>query len=274
MRRYCRALAILVMALCASPALAQTKPIMTLMTALPLQWGEGGPAALLQGRSGKSPLLAAIEAKYQVRIMDVIDAASLAKAPIFVLAQPRALQPEEFAVLDDWVRRGGRLLVFTDPLLAWPSELLMGDRARAPVIGLLDPLLSHWGLVLDSPVRSEAMAETLRVDGYDVSVSAPGTWRLVPSGCRITEDRLIARCRIGQGQAILVADADMLDARRAMAKGADNENAVLSLIDDVAGISRSTPSHAAWIKWAMMLLLMIASVVATRAWQRHRKMQT
>ena len=50
-----------------------------------------------------------------------------------------------------------------------------------------------------------------KLGGYDIEAVSPG--RLV-GGCEIASDAAVARCRIGKGRAIVVADADFLDTAR------------------------------------------------------------
>jgi hypothetical protein len=67
-------------------------------------------------------------------------------------------------------------------------------------------LLAHWGLRLDAP--DERGPAVRKLGGFDVLTDSPGA--LVGS-CSISADRLVARCRIGKGEATIVADADLLD---------------------------------------------------------------
>src|SRR5690606_8197285 len=107
--------------------------------------------------------------------------------------------PVELVALDDWVRRGGHALIFSDPWLDWPSSLAIGDPRRAPILGLLDPLLAHWGLVLQPPRPDEAgLVERPVADGA-FRTMAPGTLRSTGNACRIEEGGLVAFCTIGAG---------------------------------------------------------------------------
>src|SRR3546814_13026787 len=54
---------------------------------------------------------------------DVLSEDALAGADLLILAQPRALNPVELLVVDEWVRAGGRALLFADPALHWAGEL-------------------------------------------------------------------------------------------------------------------------------------------------------
>jgi ABC-type uncharacterized transport system len=226
-------LAAAMLAGCGSASEPAPRPPLHVMTALPLFWGEGGPVDIVQGQGGRSPVLAALDADYQVTPVDILNAETLETAQRLILAQPTALRPEELVALDDWVRKGGQLLVFADPELLWPSAMSIGDPRRAPVRSLLGPLLSHWGLTLNLPKAQTPAIALGKIDGNLVSLVQPGRWSVQSGACRISDDALLARCRIGKGQAVLVADADMLDARVWAESRVDNRASVSRLVTEL-----------------------------------------
>ena len=185
-----------------------------LMSALPLFWAEGatpGNAMTGAGESGR----AAIIDHLRPRPVDHIDAASLNGLDGLVLAQPRLLQPAELVMLDDWIRRGGKAVIFADPLLAWPSELPLGDPRRPPLTSLLDPLMLHWGLML-APAAQGGGGVDRRMLSTGHMLMMAGASRFLPHGkttCVLEEDGLMALCRIGKGRVRLIADSDVLDER-------------------------------------------------------------
>lgn len=197
---------------------AAQKPRLLLLTRLPVLFGEG-----FSLDSARSPLLDELGKTHEVTAIDRTDAASLARGRMLVMAQPRAQTAENLIALDSWVRAGGRLVLFADPRLDWPSELPLGDLNRPPPMFADTGLLGHWGLRLDAPDKA-GPAEAL-LEARAVTTSSPG--RLVRTGgdCTIADGGLTAHCSLGAGQAIVVADADLL-AR------AGNLDAVAELIGD------------------------------------------
>lgn len=133
-----------------------------------------------------------------------------------VIAQPRPLEPAENVALDRWVRSGGHLLLFADPLLRAESRFALGDPRRPADTVLLDPILAHWGLALHVARESA---------GTPFPIDAPGSLELLPQGprdCRIEQAGLMASCRIGKGFALIVADVALLapvDGPEAAARG-------------------------------------------------------
>lgn len=189
-----------------------------IVSALPLFWPEGvAPAAQLSPGSTdrRGPLVEALGA----RAVDTIDPESLSRLDTLILAQPRLLQPVELVALDDWVRKGGRAIIFADPLLMWPSGLSVADPRRAPLTSLLDPLLTHWGLRLE-PVEpgEQGVQRRMLSDGRVLLVAGASRFSRVPevagvASCTLAERGLMALCTVGRGSVRLIADADMLDDR-------------------------------------------------------------
>lgn len=201
-----------------------------MMSALPLFWTEGvTPGRIVAGTGGgRSSLVDLIHA----RPVDHIDGASLRGLDTLILAQPRLLQPAELVALDGWIRRGGRAVIFADPLLAWPSVLPLGDRRRAPLTSLLDPLLLHWGLRLEPVTHGRDGVDRRMLSSGHVLMMA-GASHFVPEGktsCTLADDGLMALCPIGKGRVRLVADADLLDERLWLAnpRWADRQEAYAS----------------------------------------------
>ena len=177
------------------------RPTLLLLTSLPLMFSE---EFSLSG--GGSPALRRLQAQYRVVPVGVADGAELARGRLLLMAQPPAQTAENLVVLDEWVRRGGHLLLLADPLLEWPSKRPIGDPLRLPPMFMDTGLLAHWGLRLDAPDEHGPARRALA--GYGIMTASPGS---LSGSCAISNDRLVAHCRIGRGSATVVADADFLD---------------------------------------------------------------
>lgn len=228
-------------------------PPLMVMTALPVIWGEGGAFD-----PDSRPALAyqALGEAFALRPLDTLEVGTLATGDLLMLAQPRLLAPAELAALDDWVRRGGKALILTDPMLAWPSELPLGDVRRPPRTGLLSPLLTQWGLRLEPGPDKGRLAEQVTVNGERRKLAMEGPGRLVTTGNACTlQEPWLARCRIGEGEAIVVADADLLRdelwapiGRARHQRIADNPWLIADWLDLLDGSARRRPeAHVSWI---------------------------
>jgi hypothetical protein len=203
----------------------QQRPALLLLTSLPLLFNEDFS---LEG--GGSPALNALRARFRVEPISVTDKRSLAKGGLLLMAHPPAQTAENLVELDDWVRRGGRVLLLADPLLEWPSKRPLGDPLRPAPMFSDTGLLGHWGLRLDAPEQRGSVGREL--GGYDVMTISPGR---LSGDCRITADRLIADCRIGKGRAIVVADADFLNTK---ALGSAAQHNLDGLTEELARLAR------------------------------------
>ncbi len=191
------------------------RPTMGLMTSLPLQWSEGGIEADLSSQAEPHPAYERLQQRYDIIPIDDLDKLDSKSISLLVLAQPRALGPAELVKLDAWVQAGGRLLIFADPALQWGSLYPLGDKRRPLFTSLLSPLFSHWGLELVLPLTDEQPIVLREVDGVTIRTQTPGEWLVKEASkrdmCNIATHKLLADCKVGNGRALLIADADLLD---------------------------------------------------------------
>ena len=203
----------------AAPATAQTAapdalPELGLMGSIPIYWGEAeGVPELLGDHAAPHWARSQLERDYRLRPLDTLTGDSLAALAFLLLAQPRALSPAENVALDAWVRAGGRVLLFADPMLTGESRFAIGDRRRPQDVILLSPILTHWGLELAFDDSRPAGFVSIPGPGAPIPVNLPGslTVREGEGECRIIAADVLAACSIGTGSAIVLADAAMLD---------------------------------------------------------------
>jgi hypothetical protein len=85
------------------------RPRLLLLTSLPLVFGEQ-----FSIESTGSPALDALQTRYRVVPISVTDPAELKKGELLLMAHPRAQPPEDLVALDEWVRRGGRVMLLAE----------------------------------------------------------------------------------------------------------------------------------------------------------------
>ena len=211
------------------PRPAAAKPELMLLSALPIVFPER-----LKLDAPDSPALTALATRYKVKPISLTDAQSLGASKLLLMAQPQAQPAEALVELDAWVRGGGRVLLLADPALEWPSELPLGDKLRPPFEFPDTGLLGHWGLRLDPP-ETLGPAEA-SIAGRTVSTNSPG--KLISTGgyCTTAASGLIARCRLGKGEAIVIADADFLDIKSV--EGASGEANFGLLLEELARLEQ------------------------------------
>ncbi|WP_454797637.1 Gldg family protein [Novosphingobium lindaniclasticum] len=209
-----------------------------LYTSLPILWAESDDIRDLlaadRPQHWAGPVLS--DAGKLVPLDTLADANGVLPLPhdgLLVLAQPRPFSPQENVALDRWVRDGGRVLLFADPMLTMPSRHALGDPRRPQDMAMLSPILAHWGLRMEfdeGQPAGERMAASF-VGEFPVNLagrfrsSGNSGDRLPESGkhgkdgkpgdardaCRIESEGLIARCKIGHGRVFAVSDAALFE---------------------------------------------------------------
>ena len=194
----------------AEEAAPTERPELGLMGSIPIYWGE--TETFGDALSGNAPThwaRARLEAGYVLRPLDTLSEQSLAGLDYLLLAQPRALSGPENVALDAWVRQGGRLLLFADPLMTGESRFAIGDRRRPQDVILLSPILEHWGLRLEFDDAQPAGVALVGGDAR-IPVNLPGRFA-AGENCTTAADGVLASCTIGAGQVLVLADAAVLD---------------------------------------------------------------
>lgn len=207
----------------------QDRPVLMLVTSLPLIFGE---QFSLEG--GGSKALEALEARYRVEPIGVTDSKQLANGRLLLMAHPLAQPAEALVDLDRWVRSGGRVMLLADPKLEWESSRPLGHKLRPPPAFADTGLLAHWGLKLDVP--EEPGPVSLEIGGRDVRSVSAG--RLAPAGptCAVAAGGFVARCAVGKGKAVVVADADFLNVEAI--EGASQSGNLGFLLAELSGLER------------------------------------
>ena len=126
------------------------KPVVGLLSSLPLQ-GQFNP---MTGQMGDTwPVLSQIEQLFTVRPV-TSDADHIDKdVDVLMIVHPKNLAPKTLYAIDQFVMRGGRVLLFVDPNSGADSS---GQDPQNPMAGAtanhssdLEPLLSAWGVAYD-----------------------------------------------------------------------------------------------------------------------------
>ena len=207
------------------------KPRLLLLSSLPILFGPAFPTNdefFIDGPpDGEGNVLQkALEGSELVGIATT-SAEELAKGRVLLMAHPRAQTAENLVALDAWVRSGGRLLLLADPAFAIErGPPTLGGNYPPPFFADTG-LLGHWGLLLDGPL-THGTAQ-LELSGEAVEVRSPGRFRKVGGDCALEADGFLADCAIGEGRALLLADADFIIAEGE--QGDANRAALAALID-------------------------------------------
>lgn len=194
-----------------------------LNTSLPILWGESGDIGgfLDSGthwagdvlRSGRS--LVPLDS-----LADNTGVLPLSDHGILVLVQPRPFSPQENVALDTWVRKGGRVLLFVDPMLTAHSIYALGDARRPQDVAMLSPILERWGLILQFDDAQQRGERLVKLPEGNMPVNLRGRFALageVPGAsdrCKLSVEAFVADCRIGKGRVVALADAALFEHAR------------------------------------------------------------
>ena len=187
-----------------------------LFTSLPIYWGESDDiASILAGGGEADWVRELVEQRFAILPLDALEPELLEGTQRLIMAQPRPLAPSENVALDQWVREGGRLLVFADPMLTRHSEFTLGDKRRPQDIVVLSPILARWGLELFFDEEQPEGERWVKAYDGEFPVNLAGRFELrAPaegSECMVSQTGLLAQCAVGEGRVTLLADAALLD---------------------------------------------------------------
>jgi len=206
---------------------ARDRPPVALYSSLPVYWNESASVTdLLDSKQPPPWPRIALEQDWALAPLDTLagsdsgaggEGGALASYERLLLAQPRALAPAENVALDDWVRGGGRLLLFADPFLTSDTQFAIGDKRRPQDVVLLSPILSRWGLELRYDIDQPEGERTVAVASGELPINQAGQFVLkptdpqAPATCTLSAKGIVADCAIGEGRTLIVADAALLE---------------------------------------------------------------
>jgi ABC-type uncharacterized transport system involved in gliding motility auxiliary subunit len=142
------------------------KPVVGILSSLPLSTGAGGMAALMQGRARPFAAYQQLSQNYKTQMISN-DFTSIPKdVDVLMIVQPNPLKPAQRYAIDQFVLHGGRALVFVDP----DSDLArqsggMGRGPKADTSSDLPKLFKAWGIQFNPAkvIGDRALAQPVQV---------------------------------------------------------------------------------------------------------------
>jgi hypothetical protein len=189
------------------------RPPLLLMGTVPIFWGEAEDLTdLVRGAASTHWARPVLERRFQLQPLDTLTSDQLARHRFLLMAQPRTLSAGENIALNGWVRAGGHVLLLADPMMTGDSRFAIGDRRRPQDVALLSPILTHWGLDLqfDDTALPGVVSQDAGITA--IPVNLPGRLVLREGGsCEVLGEGIAARCALGRGMALVLADAALVD---------------------------------------------------------------
>ena len=126
-----------------------SKPVVGVMSALPVSGGGMNPMMMRMGQQGQQPwvLMTEMQRDFTVKTVEVTADKIPDEVKVLVLIHPKMLSDAAQFAIDQFVMRGGKLIAFLDPLSVLDRQSqMMGP----PSSSSLDKLLKAWGLTFDA----------------------------------------------------------------------------------------------------------------------------
>ena len=128
-----------------------TKPVVGVMSPLPVNGGGMNPMMMRMGQRGQQPwvLLKELQRDFTVKTVEMAADKIPDDVKVLVVIHPKAISDAAQFAIDQFVIRGGKLVAFLDPLCVLDQQggpMGMG----APSTSTFDKLLKAWGLTFDT----------------------------------------------------------------------------------------------------------------------------
>ncbi|GAB5348050.1 hypothetical protein [Alteriqipengyuania sp. 357] len=219
-----------------------------LLTSLPIYRAPQASVADALSNAGQDQphwLRTELEARNTLHPLDTIDAAGLEGTDILLLIQPRALTPAENVALDTWVREGGQVLLVADPMLVSEPHFALGDPRNPQAIAVTGPIEARWGLELQPGKSGDEAERQVRIGEGTLPVALGGSFvKRAPAGgdsadCELRYEGLVSVCAIGEGSAVLIADATLFEGHGGSGDAAGSLWSILGMFGDAPAHSQN-----------------------------------
>src|SRR5215469_773784 len=126
------------------------KPVIGVISSLPLETGAGGMAALLQGQAHPFIAYEELRQSYETKTIQQDFDRIPADVSMLIVAHPPPLAPKQLYAIDQYVLAGGHALVFLDPMSEAAQAMQGGgQQGMAPSSSDMRDLLKAWGVDYD-----------------------------------------------------------------------------------------------------------------------------
>lgn len=136
---------------------------LTLLTTLPMQFGPGGPQAMMAGQAQPYVIYEQLLDFYAVEELAPDFTELPSETDVLMLVHPPALSDDQLFAIDQFVLKGGRALIFLDP-----HAEAVDPRATVPNSSSLGGLLAAWGVAMpEGQVLGDAsLAQRVQMGGF------------------------------------------------------------------------------------------------------------
>jgi ABC-type uncharacterized transport system involved in gliding motility auxiliary subunit len=157
-----------------------TKPVIGVMSGLPI-WGQpSNPMMMQMGQRGSEPwmILNELKADFDVKRVELTAESIPDDIKVLLVIHPKDISDATQFALDQFVLRGGKLIAFLDPYAVVDSRgqnPMMGGMSQGSSSNL-DKLLKAWGLTFESTKVVADMNLLMELGGRDEEPMRQPTW--------------------------------------------------------------------------------------------------
>jgi ABC-type uncharacterized transport system involved in gliding motility auxiliary subunit len=162
------------------------KPVLGIISSLPLETGMGGMAAAMQGHVIPFTAYDELSQSYRTRMLET-DFTSIPKdVDVLMIAQPKALTAAQRYAIDQFVLNGGRALIFVDPLSEVAAHSSSNPQMQGPDSSDLPELFKAWGIAYDP---RKVILDGKLAQRVQVSLDARNPVAVYPAWLHLTEEQ-------------------------------------------------------------------------------------
>jgi len=122
------------------------KPVVGVISSLPLESGAGGMAAMMQGHAQPYMIYEELSRTYSTKTLDPGSDTIPSDVDVLMVVHPTSLTPAQNYAIDQFVLKGGRALVFVDPMSELASQNQGMGEGGGPSSSDLPQLFKAWGI--------------------------------------------------------------------------------------------------------------------------------
>jgi ABC-type uncharacterized transport system involved in gliding motility auxiliary subunit len=175
---------------------APKKPVIGLVTSLPLDYGPGGVMAAMRGQSQPYAIMQQLRQFFDVRTLDTTFDRVPEEMRVLIVAHARGLSPAATYAIDQFVMRGGRVIAFTDPYsetaATLPDPMGRPQQPGADQSSLLPDLFKSWGIEVAADTFVADLGLAQRVQASPRQVVDYVAWQAIPAANISREDLVVA----------------------------------------------------------------------------------
>lgn len=139
------------------------KPVLGIISSLPLDTGAGGIQAAMQGQARPYMVYEELSQTYKTKMLDANFSSIPSDVGVLMIVHPGAMTPAQLYAIDQFVLRGGHALVFVDPM----SEIASAgqEEGAGPASSDLPSLFRSWGIRYNpnTVIGDRALAQQVQI---------------------------------------------------------------------------------------------------------------